>query len=101
MKVSKKGVRQFPPVSSNMLDEGGAGGKKKGMSGGIYLRCKGPSQLLTEHRPEWEAGILRWGTLILRGRDGERLSTELGLEYGQLLDRDMDIAMVLDAKIWS
>ena len=33
MKVSKKGVRQFPPVSSNMLDEGGAGGKKKGMSG--------------------------------------------------------------------
>ena len=79
MKVSKKGVRQFPPVSSNMLDEGGAGGKKKGMSGGIYLRCKGPSQLLTEHRPEWEAGILRC-------RDGERLlSTDLGLEYGQLL----------------
>ena len=33
MKVSKKGVRQFPPVSSNMLDEGGAGGKKKVMSG--------------------------------------------------------------------
>ena len=29
------------------------------------------------------------------------LSTELGLEYGQLLDRDMDIAMVLDKKIWS
>ena len=28
MKVSKKGVRQFPPVSSNMLDEGGAGGRE-------------------------------------------------------------------------
>lgn len=29
-------MRQFPPVSSNMLDEGGAGGgggKKEGMSG--------------------------------------------------------------------
>ena len=91
----------FLPCQATCWMREGLGGKKKGMSGGIYLRCKGPSQLLTEHRPEWEAGILRWGTLILRGRDGERLSTELGLEYGQLLDRDMDIAMVLDAKIWS
>ena len=60
---------QFPPVSSNMLDEGGAG--KEGYVGGyLSVRCKGPSQLLREHRPEWEDGILRWGTgekLILKG----------------------------------
>ena len=52
---------QFPPVSSNMLDEGGAGAEEGYVGGYLSVRCKGPSQLLREHRPEWEDGILRWG----------------------------------------
>ena len=38
--------------------------------------------------------------LILRARDEEELSTELGLEYGQLLTQvvDLDIATDLDTR---
>ena len=37
----------------------GGSGQEGGYVGGIYIRCKGPSQLLREHRQEWEVGILR------------------------------------------
>ena len=54
------------------MREGQAEEKEEGYVGGyLSVRCKGPSQLLREHRrPEWEDGILRWGTgekLILKG----------------------------------
>ena len=70
MAASKKGVRQFPPVSSNMLDEGGAGGegdKKKGMSGvficDVRVHHNYSQNIDRNGRMEFRDA----GTLILRG----------------------------------
>ena len=54
----KKKAAAGAAVSSGVKQHVGWG-QEGGYVGGIYIRCKGPSQLLREHRQEWEVGILR------------------------------------------
>ena len=88
-------LRQFPPVSSNMLD----GDKKAGgYVGGIYKPCKGPSQLLRQHRLEWNAGIQRLGKHWYGGAGvgGQVVNWTLGSSQGLTRRVDRDVAKALD-----